>query len=97
MKHSSTTAKLQFGLPFEARISRLFIFRSLWMCIEVWVWYGWALIMYVVTIVHFLYMLFLGRRHRWMWDMQMRFMRHTIKWQTYLTTLSSGRPKFVED
>ena len=94
MKHSSTTAALRFELPYEARISRLFIFRSLWMFIEFWVWYAWGLVMFVVYIVHFLYMLFLGRRHRGMWNMQMR---HMMKWQAYLTTLSSGRPKFIED
>ena len=86
-----------FSVKFEPRISRWFVFRGLWIVLEIWVMFVWALWISIIGFLHFWYMLFLGKRHRAFWDMEMHFYRHCIKWQAYLKYLSNGRPKLIED
>lgn len=86
-----------FSVKFEKKISRWFVFRGLWLVIEVWVFIVWAIWIAIIQFLHFWYMLILGQRNRAFWDMEMHFYRHCIKWQAYLKYLSNGRPKFIED
>ncbi len=86
-----------FSAKFEKRISRWFVFRFLWVFVEGWVMIVWGLWIAIISSLHFFYMLFMGRRNRAFWDMEMHFYRHCIKWQAYLKYLSNGRPKFIED
>jgi hypothetical protein len=90
-------ASTVYSVTFEPKISRWFVFRSLWMVVEIWVMIGWSLWIAIIGFLHFWYMLILGRRNRGFWDMEMHFFRHSIKWQAYLQKLSNGRPKFIED
>ncbi len=94
---SSTSSSVAYSIAFEDRISRWFIFRSLWLFIECWVLMVWGLWFIVVSILHFWYMLILGRRSKDLWDAQMHYFRHTNKWKAYLMKLANGRPKFIED
>jgi len=91
------SSKVSYSVEFESRISRLFIFRSLWMYIEIWVLIVWSLWMLAVGFCHFWYMLILGKRHKGLWQRQLRFQRHVIKWQAYNGFLANGRPDFVTE
>lgn len=82
---------------YNDRISRLFIFRPLWWCVELFVVYVWMIWIGLVGFVHFWYMLILGKRQPTLWKKQLRFMRHLTKWQAYMMNLSNERPDFVTE
>lgn len=84
-------------VPFDPKISRLFVFRFLWMFIEGWVLYVWSLWMAILLFLQFWYQLFTGKRHQGMWNRHLRYFRHMTKWNSYLMWLSDKRPKFIED
>ena len=89
--------ELTYEAPYEQKISRLFIFRGLWMFIEMWVIMVWAMWLSIINFVHFWYMLILGKRCESLWKKNLRFSRHMNKWQAYLMTLVDKRPEFIED
>ena len=82
--------------PFTPKISRLFVFRFLWIFIEIWVLMVWAIWFSLVKFGQFCYMLVRGKRHRGMWNREMRFIRHGIKWYSYLNAITDRRPDFIE-
>jgi hypothetical protein len=91
-----TKTDLTYEAPFANKVSRLFIFRFLWMFIEVWVLYIWGIWYGLVSFVQFWYMLILGKRSEGLWKKQMRFMRHMSKWMSYLHAMTDRRPDFIE-
>lgn len=95
MENSQT--EVSYDAPFAPRLSRLFIFRFLWVYIEMWVIWVWAIWMGIIIFLHFWYMLILGKRSETLWRKQLRFMRHMSKWQGYLNNLVDKRPKLIED
>jgi len=84
-------------VPFELKISRLFVFRFLWMFLQIWVLYVWGVWLMILTIGQFFYQLFTGNRHQGLWNRMMRYFRHTTKWNAYFMWLSDKPPKFIED
>jgi hypothetical protein len=88
---------LKYEVPYEKKISRLFIFRFLWMFIEMWVIWIWGMWIGIIAFLHFWYMLILGRRHKGLWKRKVRFMRHIAKWTSYLHNTTDRRPDFIED
>lgn len=88
---------LTFEAEYGERLSRLFIFRGLWMFVEVWILWVWAIWFGIVSFVQFWYMLILGRRSKALFEKQLRFYRHLYKWNGYLNALVDQRPKFIED
>lgn len=96
MENSNKT-ELKYEAPYEQKISRLFIFRCLWMWIEMWVLIVWCMWICLVMFVEFWYMLILGKRSKALWNKKLRFMRHVNKWQAYLNALTDKRPQFIED
>lgn len=89
--------EIKFDAPFEKNISRLFIFRRLYVFVEGWVVLGWAIWMGIVLFIQFWIMLILGERNETIWKKQLRFMRHMMKWNAYLSYLTDKRPEWVED
>lgn len=89
--------EVTFDIAFEKNISRLFIFRGLWMVIEMWVIVVRAFWMGLISFVQFWHMLILGRRHEGRWKKKYRFFRHILKRQLYLSYMTNERPKFIED
>lgn len=81
-------------VPFREKISRLFIFRGLWVYILIFpliplgIWFG------LVMFLHFWYMLFLGKRNQFLWDNQKKLFVWMTKWQAYLNYLVDLRPGF---
>jgi len=93
----TTKTEIKLEVPFEEKISRLFIFRFLWIYIAMWPILVWAIWIGLVSFVHFWYMLVLGTRHHGMWSSKIRFFRHVTKWQSYINNYIDQRPKFIED
>ena len=89
--------ELSLDVPYREEISRLFIFRGLWIFVAVWPMYAWAIWIGIITFVHFWYQLILGRRHEVLFEKHVRFFRHINKWSAYLSFLVDKRPKFNED
>ena len=87
----------KYEAAYGDKISRLFIFRFLYMFIEMWVIWVWAIWLCLVMFVHFWYMLILGKRNKVMWEKVVRFMRHMTKWQSYLNAITDKRPNWIED
>ena len=88
---------LKFEAAYEEKISRLFIFRGLYLFIEMWVIMVWAMWIGLVAFVHFFYMLILGKRNKTLWQKFYRFSRHMSKWQSYLNALTDKRPEWIEE
>ena len=91
----NTEAKLD--IPYTPKISRLFLFRPLWMFIEIWVMYVWVIWIGIIRFLMFWYQLILGKRHDGLWKRNVRFFRHLTKWMAYIQWLTDQRPKFIED
>lgn len=89
--------ELSYDAPFEKKISRLFIFRFLWIYIEMWVLMVWGMWIGIIMFLEFWYMLILGKRCETFWKKKLRFMRHIAKWQAYLSTLTDKRPNFISE
>jgi len=90
-----TDAKVE--IPWREPISRLFLFRFLWMFIELWVIYVWSIWSGILLFLQFWFQLFTGKKHPGLWKRQVRFFRHTTKWNSYLLWLTDKRPEFIED
>ncbi|HUT21839.1 MAG TPA: DUF4389 domain-containing protein [Candidatus Bipolaricaulota bacterium] len=96
---SSESSKMQLKVevPWREKISRLFIFRFLWVFVLVWVLYVWMIWIGLVNFVHFWYMLILGKKHQAMWKKNVRFFKTMTEWNSYLSNLTDERPKFIGD
>lgn len=86
------SAKLD--LPYRETISRLFIFRFLWVYIAVWPMMVLVFWVGLVGFVHFWYMLFMGKRNAGMWGTSSKFMMWMTQWNSYLMCLTDVRPSF---
>lgn len=81
---------------YEANISRLFIFRFLWIIIQYPILFVWGIIVTIVSIINFIYMLVTWKRHESMRHALVRFTRHTTKWSMYISWLIDKRPEIIE-
>lgn len=93
----NTQTELKYEAPYTEKVSRLFIFRFLWIYVEIWVLMVWGMWIGLIMFVEFWYMLLLGKRSKGLWEKKLRFMRHINKWQSYLNALTDMRPKLIED
>ena len=84
-------------VEYSEKISRLFIFRFLWAYIMMWPLMFWAIWLCILNFFHFWYMLFLGKRHKALWQSNVRYYRHLAKWYYYFGKLTDKRPQFIED
>ena len=87
-------SELTLEILYRPTISRLFIFRKLWMVFAIWpmailvVWFG------LLSFVHFWHMLILGERSAPIWKHQMRCIRYFALWQAYFKYFVDRRPAF---
>ncbi|MFZ5365517.1 MAG: DUF4389 domain-containing protein [Patescibacteria group bacterium] len=93
----SPKMQLKVEVPWREKISRLFIFRGLWVFVFVWVLYVWMIWIGLINFVHFWYMLILGKRQETLWKKNVRFFRTITQWNSYLQNLTDERPKFIGD
>lgn len=97
-KHqASEKLEARLEIPWREDISRLFIFRPLWMFIFMWVFWVWAMWISIITFIQFWYMLILGKKQKTLWEKNVRFVRAQTKWNAYFQNLTDKRPKFIEE
>jgi len=89
---AKTTPSIE--VPFEEKISRLFFFRFLWVYLLIFPLMPMAIYLGIVNFLHFFHKLFLGKRNKGMWDLQVRFLKWILSWQTYLGAITDQRPGF---
>lgn len=87
--------EINLEVPYAQKISRLFIFRFLWVYIFIWPLMFWAIWIGLVGFVHFWYQLILGRRNEMLWKKRVRFFRHLMRWNSYFQALTDKRPSLV--
>ena len=85
---------LKIEVPYSEKISRLFIFRPLWVCILIFPLIAAGIWQYILTVVQFLHMLFLGKRNKGMFDQQARFFAWMKQWQSDLGNYTDMKPGF---
>jgi len=89
--------EVSYDAKFEKKISRLFVFRFLWMYVEMWVLMVWGMWLSIIMFLEFWYMLIFGKRVQAFWKKKLRFMRHVARWQAYLMALTDKRPDLISD
>jgi len=94
MDTSSEKPEISVEVPYTEQISRLFIFRFLWMYVLVIVMIPVGIWMGIIMFLQFWYMLFLGKRHEGFWGYQKRLFIWISKWNAYSSTLTDKRPGF---
>lgn len=90
-------SELHYEAPFDKKISRLFIFRFLWMFPLMIIFIPWAIAIEILMLLQCLHMLILGKRCEFIWKAMYRLMKTSNKWNAYFSTLIDKRPKFIED
>jgi archaellum component FlaC len=94
-QHSRSGLTIKAG--FHANVSRLFIFRLLWLIIQVPIVYIWSIWATIVLIVQWLHMLFLGTRNEDLWKRLFRYGTHVTKRYAYIFWIVDEQPKIIED
>lgn len=80
---------------FEPKISRLFIFRFLWAPVIMVPFMAYAVWFGLLSLLHFVYMLLLGKRSRDLFDLEMDVVRYMVRWQMYLRFFTDKRPTIL--
>jgi hypothetical protein len=92
MENEKTQVSIE--VPFSPRISRLFIFRFLYIFILMW---PAILILFLVGLanqLHFWYMLILGKRAEFLFDLSKKAYIWGSKWKAYFGALTDEKPGY---
>ncbi|MSR67606.1 DUF4389 domain-containing protein [Candidatus Peribacteria bacterium] len=84
--------KVRLEIDFQPKISRWFIFRFLWIIpviIPLAIYAAWF---WLLSFVHFFYMLLLGERSESIFRKQLAFINFGFRWQAYLKYYTNERP-----
>lgn len=84
--------QIDLAVPYRETISRLFVFRFLWLFPLVFVLWIWMIWIGIVSFLQFFYMLFLGKRQPWLWEHMVMLFRYTVRWNSYFNLLTDKRP-----
>lgn len=93
--HSHSGIKVQ--ADFREEVSRLFIFRFLWLIVQIPVMYIWSIWIAVVYVLQTLYMLIMGKRSKILREKIYRYLSHTTKRNAYIAGFIDEEPKILED
>jgi hypothetical protein len=92
-KKKALEGQVHVDIVFEKKISRLFIFRCLWMPVVIipfaiaGIWFS------LLSFIHFWYMLILGNRSQDIWAHQIHAIRYFAGWQGYLRYFTNSHPR----
>ncbi len=86
--------QVSIDVPYRETISRLFIFRFLWVYVLMFVMIPVAIYMCIIGFLHFWYMLILGKRSQGMWDVMKKVFVWMTQWQAYFNCVVDQRPGF---
>lgn len=82
---------------YSEKVSRLFIFRRLWLIVQLPISYIRSIRFGVTRILQVLHMLILGKRNKTLRTKNLRYMSHMNKRYSYLLGLTDKEPKIIED
>ncbi len=88
-------SQLKYEPEFSENISRLFIFRGLWIFPLIFVLFFWAIWIAIVNFLQFWYMLILGERHKKLWTMHVNFIRFVERWNAYFNFIVDEHPNLL--
>lgn len=91
-KNASVKNPIIIDVAFEQKISRLFIFRFLWIVPVIIPFCVYSIWFSLLCIVHFFHMLLLGERSRAIFDRQLEYVRYMLTWHGYLRFFTNHRP-----
>ncbi len=91
-KNKKMKAPVVIDIVFEERISRLFIFRLLWVVPIIVPMAAYTLLFGLQSIVQFLHMLVLGKRSKSLFEHQMHYVRYAAGWEAYTRYFTNARP-----
>lgn len=77
-------------------VSRLFIFRCLWMIIQYPIIMVRGFVIFFAIIINRIYMLIMGMRSRYLRNSIVRFYLHNIKRASYVSGITDKRPEIIE-
>lgn len=87
-------AGLKVEVPYREKVSRLFVFRGLWVFVIIWPLTFLAFWVTLLSFLGFWYMLFLGKRSEVLWGGFKRFFVWNMDWNAYFNVLTDRRPSF---
>lgn len=87
----------KFHADYEHSVSRLFIFRFLWLILQGPIVCIWSIWYCLVSIVHYISMFISGTRSKNLREKQARFRRHVIAWKSYMNAITDRRPAILVD
>lgn len=88
---------ISLNAKFSGNVSRLFIFRFLWLIIQIPVMYIWSIWILFINILQWLHMLILGTRNASLWNKTYRYLSHTTKRNAFISWFIDEQPKIIED
>lgn len=86
--------QISLDVPFREKVSRLFIFRPLWIFILIWPAIALSFWFSLTNFLEFFYMLIMGKRHRSLWENSRKYFVWMTEWHAYFSTFVDKRPKF---
>lgn len=92
---STSGTKAAFHADYSSKISRLFIFRFLWMMIEGPIIAVRSLWICIITVIHWVTMFLSWKRNKKLWAKQQRFWNHIIQWKSYMNWHTDARPEII--
>lgn len=91
----ASTVSIEF--TYTEKVSRLFIFRLLWLIIQWPIMYIRGIWFTIIWILQLLHMLVMGQRERSLWNKTTRYVRHATKRYGYILWMTDRLPKIIED
>lgn len=92
LKSKKAKNALAIDIVYEEKISRLFIFRFLWIPVVIIPIAAYSAWFALFAIVQFVHMLFLGKRSKSIFDRQLHYVRYVYGWQAYLRYFINTHP-----
>lgn len=86
-----------YTAEYTHHVSRLFIFRCLWLILQWPILAIWGIWYTIVTVVHYISMFISWKRTKTLREKQARFRRHVIARKSYMNALTDSRPDIIVD
>lgn len=86
-----------YHATYTPEVSRLFIFRCLWIILQGPIVFVWSIWYFIVSIVHYISMFLTWTRSKNLREKQARYRRHIIAWKSYMHALTDKRPAILVD
>lgn len=96
MAKEKAPQQISLKVPYRDTISRLFIFRFLWIFPLGILMMFWAIWIGIVTFLQVIYMLVMGKRAPWLWHHMALIFVYSTRWNSYLQFVTDERPELFD-